>query len=251
MRRLIMNNDNVIKATDLEIKYDKTTILKNINLNIKKGEIVGFLGPSGSGKTTLVKALIGMKAPTKGEIEVFGVRMPSLEVVAQVGYMAQSDALYDDLTALDNLLFFGELYNLKGKASKERSMELLELVDLQRDANKAVRNFSGGMKRRLSLAISLIHSPELLILDEPTVGIDPVLRKSFWNEFKRIKENGGSIIITTHVMDEAYNCDRLSLIRDGEIIADGSPKEIISSSGTNTIEEAFLYYSTGRKELKL
>lgn len=242
-----MDLENVIKVTNLEVKYDRVTILKNISLNIKKGEIIGFLGPSGSGKTTLVKALIGMKAPTKGDIEVLGKKMPSLEAIAQVGYMAQSDALYEDLTALDNLLFFGELYDLKGKAAKARAMELLSLVDLEKDAHKAVKNYSGGMRRRLSLAIALIHSPELLILDEPTVGIDPVLRRSFWNEFERIKNNGGSIIVTTHVMDEAYHCDRLSLIRDGEIIANGSPDEIISASGTQNIEEAFLYFSSPKE----
>ena len=242
-----MSNENVISVTNLEVKYDKVAILKNLNLNIKKGEIVGFIGPSGSGKTTLVKALIGMKTPSKGDIEVLGEKMPSLNVVAKVGYMAQADALYDDLTGLDNLLFFGELYEIKGKAGKDRAMELLELVNLEKDGRKAVKNYSGGMKRRLSLAISLMHSPELLILDEPTVGIDPVLRRSFWNEFKRIKSSGGTIIITTHVMDEAYNCDRLALIRDGEIIADGSPEEIIKASGTSGIEEAFLYYSDGKK----
>jgi ABC-2 type transport system ATP-binding protein len=244
-----MTNGNVIHVSELEVKYDKTTILKNITLDIKKGEIVGFLGPSGSGKTTLVKALIGMKAPAKGEIEVLGRKMPSLEAIAEVGYMAQSDALYEDLTALDNLLFFGELYNLKGKAAKARAIKLLELVDLEKDAHKAVKNYSGGMRRRLSLAIALIHSPELLILDEPTVGIDPLLRRSFWNEFDRIKNNGGSIIVTTHVMDEAYRCDRLALIRDGEIIADGTPEEIISAAGTKDIEEAFLYYSNPKQEV--
>lgn len=244
-----MTIENVIKVTDLEVKYDKTTILKNITLNIKKGEIIGFLGPSGSGKTTLVKALIGMKSPVKGSVEVLGYEMPSLEAIAKVGYMAQSDALYEDLTGLDNILFFGELYNLKGRAAKKRAMELLTLVSMEKDANKSVKNYSGGMKRRLSLAIALIHSPELLILDEPTVGIDPVLRRSFWNEFQRIRNNGGSIIITTHVMDEAYHCDRLSLIRDGEIIADGSPDEIISSSGKENIEEAFLYYSSSKEEV--
>jgi ABC-2 type transport system ATP-binding protein len=244
-----MARANVIHVTDLEVKYDKATILKNINLNIEKGEIVGFLGPSGSGKTTLVKALIGMKAPSKGEIEVLGRKIPSLEAIAEVGYMAQSDALYEDLTAIDNLLFFGELYNLKGKAAKSRAMELLELVHLEKDAYKAVKNYSGGMRRRLSLAIALIHSPELLILDEPTVGIDPLLRRSFWDEFDRIKNNGGSIIVTTHVMDEAYKCDRLALIRDGEIIADGTPDEIINASGAKNIEEAFLYYSSGKEEV--
>lgn len=244
-----MSSSNLVSVKNLEVKYDKTTILKNISLNIKKGEIVGFLGPSGSGKTTLVKALIGMKAPSNGEIEVMGKPIPSLEAISKVGYMAQSDALYEDLSALDNLLFFGELYSLKGKPAKDRAMELLTLVNLDKDAYKAVKNFSGGMKRRLSLAIALIHSPELLILDEPTVGIDPVLRRSFWNEFKRIKNNGGSIIVTTHVMDEAYHCDRLSLIRDGEIIADGSPEEIIKASSTTNIEEAFLYYSSSKGEV--
>lgn len=235
--------DNVVKISGLEVKYDKNVILKNINLEIKKGEIIGFLGPSGSGKTTLVKAIIGMKSASKGKLQLLGETMPSLKVIPKIGYMAQSDALYEDLSAIDNLLFFGELYNLKGKAAKERAMEVLTLVNLQDDYKKAVRNFSGGMKRRLSLAIALMHKPEVLILDEPTVGIDPVLRKKFWDEFYRIKEAGGTIIVTTHVMDEAYRCDKLSLIREGEIIAEGSADEIISKSGGSNIEEAFLYYS--------
>lgn len=243
-------SDNVVKISALEVKYDKNVILKNINLEIKKGEIIGFLGPSGSGKTTLVKAIIGMKAASKGKLQLLGETMPSLKVIPKIGYMAQSDALYEDLSAIDNLLFFGELYNLKGKAAKERAMEVLTLVNLQEDYKKAVRNFSGGMKRRLSLAIALMHKPEVLILDEPTVGIDPVLRKKFWDEFHRIKEAGGTIIVTTHVMDEAYRCDRLSLIREGEIIAEGAVDEIISGSGGSNIEEAFLYYSDGKGEGK-
>jgi ABC-2 type transport system ATP-binding protein len=243
-------SDNVVKISALEVKYDKNVILKNINLEIKKGEIIGFLGPSGSGKTTLVKAIIGMKAASKGKLQLLGETMPSLKVIPKIGYMAQSDALYEDLSAIDNLLFFGELYNLKGKVAKERAMEVLTLVNLQEDYKKAVRNFSGGMKRRLSLAIALMHKPEVLILDEPTVGIDPVLRKKFWDEFHRIKEAGGTIIVTTHVMDEAYRCDRLSLIREGEIIAEGAVDEIISRSGGSNIEEAFLYYSDGKGEEK-
>ncbi len=242
-----MSLEKVIKISNLEVKYDKSTILKNINLNIKKGEILGLLGPSGSGKTTLIKTIIGMKRAHKGYVEVLGHNMPSLKVITELGYMAQSDALYEDLSAMDNLLFFAELYKLRGKPAKNRALELLSLMDLEKDANKAVKKYSGGMKRRLSLAIALIHSPQILILDEPTVGIDPVLRNSFWHEFIKIKEQGGTIIITTHVMDEAYRCDRLSLIREGEIIAEGSPEELINSSNSSNIEEAFLYYSGFRE----
>lgn len=238
-----MGNKIVVDVLDVSVKYDKSIILKNINMGITEGEIIGLLGPSGAGKTTLVKAIIGMKSVSKGEIKVFGETMPTLKIVRDFGYMAQSDALYDDLSGIDNVLFFGELYGIKGKVAKQRAMEVLGLVNLGADANKLVKNYSGGMKRRLSLAIALVHSPKLLILDEPTVGIDPVLRKKFWDEFYRIKDAGGTIIITTHVMDEAYKCDKLALIRNGEIIAEGSPDEIITASGTKEIEGAFLYYS--------
>jgi ABC-2 type transport system ATP-binding protein len=238
-----MSNKVVVKISEVEVKYGKSTILNNINIDIKEGEIVGLLGPSGSGKTTLIKTLIGMKEVSMGNIQILGEDMPSLKVVDKIGYMAQSDALYEDLSAIDNVLFFGELYGIKGKEAKKRAMDILTLVSLEKDYQKKVKNFSGGMKRRLSLAIALIHSPKLLILDEPTVGIDPVLRKKFWDEFEKIKNNGGTIIITTHVMDEAYKCDRLALIREGQVIGEGTPKEIISSSGSETIEEAFLHYS--------
>ncbi len=241
-----MNNNKVVEILDGEIKYDKNIILKNLNLQINSGEIIGFLGPSGSGKTTLVKSIIGMKALSKGKIQVLGETMPSLKVIPKIGYMAQSDALYNDLTALDNLLFFGELYDIKGKIAKERAMDLLTLVNLENDYKKPVKNFSGGMKRRLSLSIALMHNPELLILDEPTVGIDPVLRNKFWDEFLRIQKTGGTIIVTTHAMDEAYKCGKLCLLREGEIIAKGSPEEIITNSGKNDIENAFLYYSKSK-----
>lgn len=237
----------IIKVNDVKVKYGNKIILSDININIRKGEIVGFLGPSGSGKTTLVKSIIGMKQVFRGTIELFGKRMPSLEVISKVGYMAQSDALYDDLSALDNILFFGELYGIRGKTAKKRALRILKLVELEKDYNLSVKKFSGGMKRRLSLAIALIHRPELLVLDEPTVGIDPMLRKKFWNEFYNIKNDGRTIIITTHAMDEAYKCDRLFLIRDGTIIAQGKPDEIIKNSGKNTIEDAFLYFSSLRE----
>lgn len=244
-----MSLEKIIEISNLKINFGKHTVLNNINLTVKKGEILGLLGPSGSGKTTLVKAFIGMNKAANGTVKVLGEAMPSLKVIPNIGYMAQSDALYDDLSGLDNLLFFGELYGFRGKAAKERAMELLTLVELQTHYKKAVKNYSGGMKRRLSLAIALMHKPELLILDEPTVGIDPILRKSFWEEFERIRKEGCTIIVTTHVMDEANKCDRLALIREGEIIAEGSPTELITTSGGSNIEDAFLHYGSAKVEV--
>ncbi|QXE18385.1 ABC transporter ATP-binding protein [Clostridium sp. 001] len=241
--------ENVVKIEDAEVRYDKKVVLRNINMDIKRGEIVGLLGPSGSGKTTIVKSIIGMKELSKGFIEVLGEKMPSLGVTSRIGYMAQSDALYDDLSAIDNILFFGELYNIKKSIIRKRAKDVLKLVNLEEQYKYPVKNFSGGMKRRLSLAIALVHRPRLLILDEPTVGIDPVLRKKFWDEFYKIKRDKGTIIITTHVMDEAYKCDRLFLIRNGIVIAEGSPDKVIKSSGGKTIEDAFLYFSSLKEEV--
>ncbi|MBC8063078.1 MAG: ABC transporter ATP-binding protein [Clostridiaceae bacterium] len=237
-----MSNDNIIKVENFKQQFGKFVVLENINLEVKRGEIIGLLGPSGSGKTTLVKAIVGMSEPTEGTVSVLQTKMPSLSVVSRIGYMAQSDALYEDLNAYDNILFFSSLYGMKGKEAKKRADEVLELVLLREHGKKLVRNFSGGMKRRLSLAIALVHNPEILILDEPTVGIDPVLRVEFWKEFERVRAAGVTIIITTHVMDEAEHCDRLALIRDGGIIAIGTPEELKKNSGESTVEGAFLYY---------
>jgi len=242
-----MSNENVINIENFKQQFGKTVVLENINMEVKKGEILGLLGPSGSGKTTLIKAIVGMNEPTDGFVSVLGTKMPSLSAVSKIGYMAQSDALYEDLTAASNILFFASLYGMKGKSAKKRADEVLELVLLKDEGKKLVKNFSGGMKRRLSLAIALVHKPEILILDEPTVGIDPVLRIEFWNEFERLRHEGVTIIITTHVMDEAEHCDRLALIRNGGIIAIGTPEELMKTSGESTVEGAFLYYGKKRE----
>jgi ABC-2 type transport system ATP-binding protein len=238
-----MEND-VIRVSDLEVRYDRQPVLRDVSLSVGAGEIIGLLGPSGSGKTTLVRSIIGMKEPVRGTVEVRGVRMPSLSAVLKIGYMAQSDALYEDLSGLDNLKFFAELYGLDRPARARRAREALDLVGLGSDGRKLVKNYSGGMKRRLSLAIALVHDPSLLILDEPTIGIDPLLRVSFWTEFRRIREAGGTILLTTHAMDEAAKCDRLAMIREGRIIADGPVNELIARAGAKDLEEAFLFYST-------
>lgn len=231
---------DIVKVSNVVKKYSSITILNNINLTVKEGEIIGFIGPSGSGKTTLVKSIIGMEKIDSGRIELLDKKIPNLQVLNHIGYMAQSDALYEELTAKENLEFFCKLFKLSKDKIKERIEYTSKLVNLENDLSKKVSNYSGGMKRRLSLAISLIQDPILLILDEPTVGIDPKLRFNIWNELKNLKSQGKTIIITTHVIDEAEKCDKLVLIRDGEIIAAGSVEELKQKFNVNTVEEIFL-----------
>ncbi|KKI93460.1 ABC transporter ATP-binding protein [Bacillus sp. SA1-12] len=232
----------LISIQHISKAFGKQKVLSNISLAIQEGEIFGLLGPSGAGKTTLVKQLVGLEIPTSGELFLFHEKMPSLKLIERVGYMAQSDALYGELSAKENLTFFGALYGLKGKKLTKRINEVMELVQLTNHLDKLVSAYSGGMKRRLSLAIALLHEPEVLILDEPTVGIDPVLRKSIWNAFYLLKEKGTTIIVTTHVMDEAEKCDQLGLMRDGSLIAVGTPAKLKEKTNSTTIEEAFLFY---------
>jgi ABC-2 type transport system ATP-binding protein len=222
--------------------FDKNEVLHGISLTIHKGEIFGLLGPSGSGKTTFVKLLAGIDEATSGQIEVLHTPMPKLAMMNRIGYMAQSDALYSELTAKENLEFFGALFGLRGQKLKHAVGKAMALVDLSDAIHRSVSAYSGGMKRRLSLAIALLHEPEVLILDEPTVGIDPVLRKSIWDEFEKLSQSGMTILITTHVMDEADKCHRLGMIRDGHLIATGTPEALKAETNSRTIEEAFLYY---------
>jgi ABC-2 type transport system ATP-binding protein len=222
--------------------FSGKTVLKDITLEVRQAEIFGLLGPSGAGKTTLVKLIAGIDEASTGTVDVLGQRMPQLELLNRIGYMAQADALYLELSAQENLEFFGSLYGLRGARLKQRIREVMELVNLAGDLKKLVHNYSGGMKRRLSLAAALLHSPDILILDEPTVGIDPVLRQSIWLELHRLCSKGTTILVTTHVMDEADKCHRLGMIRDGQLIAVGTPQELRERTGSATIEEAFLIY---------
>ncbi|WP_379130910.1 ABC transporter ATP-binding protein [Paenibacillus sp. sgz500958] len=238
----MINAAPVIKADHVGKSFGSKVVLDQISLQVEQAETFGILGPSGSGKTTLVKLLTGIDVASSGEIHVLGVQIPKLAMLQQMGYMAQSDALYTELSAKENLEFFASLYGLKGAKRTQRIQEVMELVNLQDHLRKGVGQYSGGMKRRLSLAIALLHEPPLLILDEPTVGIDPVLRKSIWDELRALNKRGTTIVLTTHVMDEAEKCDRLAMIRDGKLLAVDTPQGLLQATGTTSIEEAFLYY---------
>ncbi|ANB59520.1 ABC transporter ATP-binding protein [Anoxybacteroides amylolyticum] len=229
-----------IVAKQVSKSFGKKEVLSNIDLTINKGEIYGLIGPSGSGKTTLVKILVGMDSDFSGEVNVLNRTMPNMTSLSSIGYIAQSDALYPELTGEENLQFFASLYQLKKKERKERIMYAAELVQLTPHLSKKVMAYSGGMKRRLSLAITLIHNPEILVLDEPTVGIDPELRLSIWEELFRLKKEGKTIVVTTHVMDEAEKCDRLAMVREGKIITSGSPVQLKQQYEVSNLEDVFV-----------
>lgn len=235
-----MASMNSIEALGISKSFGDENVLRGINLSLESGKVSGVLGPSGAGKTTLVKCLIGIIGLSGGTVSINGTKIPDLKIMDSIGYMAQQDALYEDLTGLQNLVFFGQLKGMAKKDAVSSAHSLMELVDLDKDKNKKVVYYSGGMKRRLSLTAALIGDPQIIVLDEPTVGIDPVLRELFWQEFTRLKSLGKTIIVTTHVMDEADKCDRLLLIRDGSIIEDGAPADLKALTPEGTIESIFI-----------
>ena len=217
--------------------------LDGVSLRVETGETFGLIGPNGSGKTTLIRLLLGLGRPTRGTVRVLGHRMPDRRVAAQIGYMTQASALYSELSVRDNLAFFGTLYGLHGRALNDRIAETLTLVELLSRANTAVGTLSGGMRQRVSLACALIHQPRLLVLDEPTVGIDPELRHTFWDYFAKLNTDGVTIVVSTHHLDEAARCSRLALLRFGKLLAVDSPEGLRRESGAADFEDAFLYFA--------
>lgn len=231
----------LVELRDVHLSYGHTEVLHGIDIDVPAGQITGLLGPSGHGKTTLVNLIVGALVATSGTITVLGETAPPRRVKSSIGYMPQSDALYEDLTAAQNLRFFGSLYGLSRAELDQAVPRVLETVslDVARD-RKTVSAFSGGMKRRLSLAIALVHSPRLLVLDEPTVGLDPVHRVRLWQAFRQLAAAGSTLLITTHVMDEAAGCDDILMIHDGRVIARGRPANLVTQSGQPNLEAAFL-----------
>ena len=229
-----------VSVENLTIKFDKTIILDRLSLELKSGEIVGLIGPSGAGKSTFINSLLGMTKLDTGKVTIFGKKIPNREIMAQIGFMAQSDALFDELTGQQNLEFFGALQGISQKELAEKLAKAVKTVNLTEHLNKPLHSYSGGMKRRLSLAIALQTDAPLILLDEPTVGIDPELRQEIWLELRHQVAQGKTILITTHVMDEAEKCDKVLLLRDGHFVAQGSPTEIKQKYSVNSIEEAFI-----------
>lgn len=230
-----------ITVEQVSKSFNKKRVLNDVNLTIEKGQLYGLIGPSGAGKTTLVKMIVGMEKADSGTIHVLGEKMPNLNLLQEIGYMAQADSLYVELTGEENLKFFASLYKLNKQEQKKRMAYTAGLVNLTGDLKKRVSAYSGGMKRRLSLAIALIQDPKILILDEPTVGIDPELKLSIWDELLRLKnEEEKTIIVTTHVMDEAERCDVVAMVRDGRILTSGTPKELKALYHTDNFDEVFL-----------
>lgn len=233
-------NKSIIELKNIAKSFGKQNVLKNINLDVQQGQIVGLIGPSGSGKSTIIKIALGMEVADKGTAEIFEAKMPNRKLLSKIGYMAQTDALYMALTGFENLKFYAKMKGIKSSELQLQIDHVAEVVDLKDALNKRVEGYSGGMMRRLSLGIALLGNPKLLILDEPTVGIDPALRRKIWRELKRIKNNGQSILITTHVMDEAEQVDEVALILDGNVIALDSPKNLKQQYDVPTIEDVFL-----------
>jgi len=219
---------NVVQTSGLTKKFGSLVAVDHMDLSVESGEIFGFLGPNGAGKTTTVRILCGLMMPTSGTATVVGhdvVTEPE-EVKQRIGYMPQAYGLYDDLTVDENLEFFGSIYRVPRDERRKRADEILQLVRLEEFRKHYAGQLSGGMKRRVSLAVSLIHNPELLILDEPTAGIDPPLRRIFWQYFRELNKRGVTFFINTHYMDEAELCDRLALISYGRLVSLGSPTEL-------------------------
>jgi ABC-2 type transport system ATP-binding protein len=219
---------DLVRTSGLTKKFGSLVAVDHMDLSVKAGEIFGFLGPNGAGKTTTVRILCGLMMPTSGNATVVGydvVKDPE-EVKQRIGYMPQAYGLYDDLTVDENLEFFGSVYRVPSGERRKRTEEILQLVRLEEFRRQFAGQLSGGMKRRLSLAVSLIHNPALLILDEPTAGIDPPLRRIFWDYFRQLNKRGVTFFINTHYMDEAELCDRLALISHGRLVSLGSPTEL-------------------------
>jgi ABC-2 type transport system ATP-binding protein len=230
-----MSESFAVDVENVSKSFGVVKALDGVTVRIRPGEIYGLLGPNGAGKTTLIRLIVGIVEAHAGTVTVLGQRMPNVAVLRHVGYMTQAAALYPGLSVEENVRFFGAI-----NGAEEGVKEALVLVELYERRRSVVSTLSGGMRQRLSLACALVHKPQLLLLDEPTVGVDPQLRVQFWESFRRMAESGTTIIVSSHVMDEAERCQRLGLIQYGRLLAEGSPNEIRAQAGAQNLEEAFL-----------
>jgi ABC-2 type transport system ATP-binding protein len=228
--------DAAVTVTDLVVDRGHRRVLHGLSFAVPPGQVTGLLGPSGSGKSTLLRALVGVQVVRSGEVTVLGGPAGSAPLRSRVGYVTQAPSVYADLTVRENARFFAALYGL-GAAAADRAVSDVGLGDA---AGQLVRDLSGGQMGRASLACALLARPEVLVLDEPTVGLDPVLRVELWDQFHALAAAGTTLLVSSHVMDEAGRCDRLLLLREGRLLADSTPAELRARTGTDDLEEAFL-----------
>ena len=227
--------EDAVAIVGVSKSFGSLKALDAVSLQVRSGEVYGLLGPNGSGKTTLIRTLVGLIVPDAGSVTVLGTRMPNVAVLGRVGYMTQHAALYPDLSVEENVRFFAAVND--AEAGVEEALRFVELWDRRASV---ITELSGGMRQRASLACAIVHGPRLLLLDEPTVGLDPLLRIQFWEGFRVMTRSGISIVISSHVMDEAERCDRLGLVRFGKLLAEGTTAELKERAGTNDLEQAFL-----------
>jgi ABC-2 type transport system ATP-binding protein len=228
--------DTAIEVRDLVVERGKRLVLHGVTCDIRAGTVTGLLGPSGSGKTTLIRAVVGVQIVKSGTVTVLGEPAGSAALRRTVGYVTQAPSVYADLSVRENARYFASLYGLDATAADQAIAD----VGLADAAGQLVGNLSGGQRSRASLACAMIGTPRLLVLDEPTVGQDPVLRADLWGKFHALADQGTTLLVSSHVMDEAGRCDRLLLIREGRLIGDDSPAAIRAMAGTDDLEEAFL-----------
>ena len=234
-----MKKSTIISVQGLTKKFGDFTAVDGISFDVQQAEIFGFLGPNGSGKTTTIRMMLGLLQPTEGRVELLGIDIgkEARKVRNRIGYMSQRFSLYNDLTVLQNLQFYGAAYSLKQSVVSERIDEALEMSGLVGKTHTKTRDLSGGWRQRLALSVAILHRPEVIFLDEPTSGVDPVSRRAFWDLLYQLVRENITIFVTTHYMDEAEHCQRLAFILDGRIIAYGSPAEIKANTFQNNILE--------------
>lgn len=229
-------NTPAVAIDKLQIKRGGQDVLRSLTFEVKAGAVVGLIGPSGSGKTTLIRTIVGLQQITSGRADILGLSAGSAPLRDKVGYMAQASSVYEDLTVMQNVRYFARILGYP-RAEAER---VIHDVDLESQKKQVVSTLSGGQKARVSLAIALLGRPALLVLDEPTVGLDPVLRRDLWNLFDDLAAGGTALIISSHVMDEASRCDQLLLLRGGKLIANDTVDSILKQTETGDVESAFL-----------
>jgi len=242
-----MKNKNVIQVENLSKLFGGFAAVNNISFYVKAGEIFGFLGANGAGKTTAMKILIGISSPTSGKVTVagFDVYKETESIKKNIGYMSQKFALYDDLTVKENITFFGGIYGLSKKQIEQKQHELVGELGLQEVVNSLVGSLPLGWKQKLAFSVSLLHDPKIIFLDEPTGGVDPITRRQFWEMIYKAAHNGTTIFVTTHYMDEAEYCDRVSIMVNGKIEALDTPKKLKEHYKTNTMNDVFLKLARG------